>query len=63
MSQGLAAVKNGQVYLGVDYSNQLSPQAAGRPTLRIQSKDSFKYGLLITRFSHLPQPVCGGWPG
>ncbi|KAJ6782328.1 hypothetical protein PWT90_07800 [Aphanocladium album] len=66
ISQGLAAVKDGQVYLGVDHTNQLravDDGGPGRPTLRIQSKSSFKHGLVITRFSHLPQPVCGGWPG
>lgn len=63
ISRGLAAVKNGQVYLGVDYTNQLRADGAGRPSLRIQSKNSFRHGLVITRFSHLPQPVCGGWPG
>ncbi|OAR01228.1 hypothetical protein LLEC1_00180 [Akanthomyces lecanii] len=63
VSQGLASVQNGQVYLGVDYTNRLQSSGPGRPTLRVQSKSSFKHGLVITRFSHLPQPVCGGWPG
>ncbi|OAA52132.1 Concanavalin A-like lectin/glucanase [Cordyceps fumosorosea ARSEF 2679] len=65
INKGLAAVKNGQVYLGVDYTNTLPAQVSGpgRPTLRLSSKNSFKHGLVITTFSHLPQPVCGGWPG
>ncbi|XWX02403.1 hypothetical protein V2A60_010440 [Cordyceps javanica] len=65
INKGLAAIKDGQIYLGVDYTNQLrgQPGDPGRPTLRVQSKTSFKHGLVITRFSHLPKPVCGGWPG
>ncbi|EGX95212.1 GPI anchored endo-1,3(4)-beta-glucanase, putative [Cordyceps militaris CM01] len=65
INKGLAAVKNGEVYLGVDYTNQLPAQVKGpgRPTLRVQSKSAFKHGLVITRFSHMPQPVCGAWSG
>lgn len=65
VSQGIAAINNGEVYLGVDHTNYLNPDphGSGRPSLRLQSKQSFEHGLLITRFTHLPEPVCGGWPG
>ncbi|KAF1730597.1 putative endo-1,3(4)-beta-glucanase [Beauveria bassiana] len=33
-----------------------------RPTVRVLSKNSFNQGLVITKFTHLPEPVCGGSP-
>ncbi|KAK2612999.1 hypothetical protein QQS21_000928 [Conoideocrella luteorostrata] len=61
--KGLAAIKNGEVYLGVDHTTSLNASSAGgRDSLRIASRETFKYGLLIARFTHLPKLVCGGWP-
>ncbi|KJK73676.1 hypothetical protein H634G_11048 [Metarhizium anisopliae BRIP 53293] len=61
-SKGLTQIKNGEVYLGVDHTSLLDSSAEGRDSLRVISKDKFKYGLIVTRFSHLPSRVCGGWP-
>ncbi|KAM3496990.1 hypothetical protein MY10362_009641 [Beauveria mimosiformis] len=61
LDKGLVSVQNGKIYLGVDSKNELSPWS-NRATVRVQSKNSFKQGLVITRFSHLPEPVCGGNP-
>ncbi|EJP61245.1 Concanavalin A-like lectin/glucanase [Beauveria bassiana ARSEF 2860] len=61
VSKGLVSVQDGKIYLGVDY-NTRTYGAGYRNSLRVQSKNSFKQGLVITRFSHLPKPVCGGWP-
>ncbi|KAM3480670.1 hypothetical protein MY8738_004819 [Beauveria namnaoensis] len=61
LDKGLVSVQNGKIYLGVDSKNEL-PDVEDRATVRVQSKNSFKQGLVITRFSHLPEPVCGGSP-
>ncbi|KJK74971.1 hypothetical protein H634G_09805 [Metarhizium anisopliae BRIP 53293] len=62
-SKGLAQIKDDEVYLGVDYTNVLdaSPEG-GRDTLRVISKDTFKYRLIITRFTYMPKRICGAWP-
>ncbi|PMB67693.1 putative endo-1,3(4)-beta-glucanase [Beauveria bassiana] len=62
--KGLVSVKDNKVYLGVDFKTTLKNDNDGprRDTLRVQSKWSFKEGLVITRFWHMPKPVCGAWP-
>ncbi|KAK9434637.1 beta-1,3-endoglucanase [Metarhizium brunneum] len=61
--KGLAKIKDGEVYLGIDHTRVLNKTSAeGRDSLRVVSKKAFKYGLVITRFTHLPELVCGGWP-
>ncbi|KAM3501336.1 hypothetical protein MY10362_005625 [Beauveria mimosiformis] len=62
--KGIASVKDNKVYLGVDHETKLKNDEAGprRDTLRVQSKWSFREGLVITRFYHMPKPVCGAWP-
>ncbi|KAM3548281.1 hypothetical protein ARSEF4850_009503, partial [Beauveria asiatica] len=60
LNQGLVSVQNGKIYLGVDSKK---PSGWGeRPTIRVLSKNSFNQGLVITKFTHLPEPVCGGSP-
>ncbi|KAM3449475.1 hypothetical protein NHJ6243_009965, partial [Beauveria neobassiana] len=59
----MASVKDNKVYLGVDSETELDIVSAQRPAaLRVQSKESFREGLVITRFYHMPKPVCGAWP-
>ncbi|ODA76534.1 hypothetical protein RJ55_07804 [Drechmeria coniospora] len=59
----LARVRNDEVYIGVDHRTELDPnQDEGRRSLRLVSRNTYKHGLLITRFSHFPAAVCGGWP-
>ncbi|KAM4067143.1 beta-1,3-endoglucanase [Hirsutella rhossiliensis] len=54
---------NGDIYLGVDHENVIDPTGqGGRDTFRIESQKSYKHGLFIARFSHLPRAVCGTWP-
>ncbi|KAF1731227.1 putative endo-1,3(4)-beta-glucanase [Beauveria bassiana] len=62
--KGLVSVKNNKVYLGVDFETKLENNDNGprRDTLRVQSKWSFREGLVITRFYHMPKTVCGAWP-
>ncbi|KAM3428743.1 hypothetical protein MY4824_008654 [Beauveria thailandica] len=60
LDKGLVSVQNGKIYLGVDSKK---PSGWGeRPTVRVLSKNSFNQGLVITKFTHLPEPVCGGSP-
>ncbi|EJP66260.1 Concanavalin A-like lectin/glucanase [Beauveria bassiana ARSEF 2860] len=60
--KGLVSVKDNKVYLGVDFETKLENNDNGRDTLRVQSKWSFREGLVITRFYHMPKTVCGAWP-
>ncbi|KAF4457010.1 hypothetical protein F53441_1025 [Fusarium austroafricanum] len=34
----------------------------GRPSVRLESKESFQYGLFIADFQHMPISQCGTWP-
>ncbi|KAF4342217.1 mixed-linked glucanase precursor MLG1 [Fusarium beomiforme] len=34
----------------------------GRPSIRLESKDSYQYGLFIADFQHMPISQCGTWP-
>ena len=60
---GLVATQGTEVYIGVDHANTLDVKGKGRSSVRLESKKSFESGLIIAKFSHLPAPVCGSWPG
>ncbi|KAM3502187.1 hypothetical protein MY11210_009144 [Beauveria gryllotalpidicola] len=60
LDKGLVSVQNGKIYLGVD--SKKPSYREERPTVRVLSKNSFNQGLVITKFTHLPEPVCGGSP-
>ncbi|KAM3463279.1 hypothetical protein MY5147_009691 [Beauveria neobassiana] len=64
VEKGIASMKDNKVYLGVDAKTPLKNNETGprRATLRVQSKWSFREGLVITRFYHMPKPVCGALP-
>ncbi|KAF4443906.1 mixed-linked glucanase precursor MLG1 [Fusarium acutatum] len=34
----------------------------GRPSVRLESKESYQYGLFIADFQHMPISQCGTWP-
>ncbi|CAG7560202.1 unnamed protein product [Fusarium equiseti] len=34
----------------------------GRPSVRLESKESYQYGLFIADFGHMPISQCGTWP-
>ncbi|UNI21581.1 hypothetical protein JDV02_007557 [Purpureocillium takamizusanense] len=51
----------GVVRLGVD-SSRTYGQDQGRPSIRLESKQSFDDGLFIADFLHMPPSQCGLWP-
>ncbi|KID92149.1 Concanavalin A-like lectin/glucanase [Metarhizium guizhouense ARSEF 977] len=53
--------KTGVVRLGVDSTNTY-PLTAGRPSIRLESKEAFNHGLFIADFLHMPPSQCGVWP-
>ncbi|EHK45153.1 glycoside hydrolase family 16 protein, partial [Trichoderma atroviride IMI 206040] len=63
-AQGLAKItSNNEVYLGVDHQTVLKGSGfAGRNSIRLESTNSYKHGLIVARFSHLPANKCGSWP-
>lgn len=55
--------------MGVNYVDKLPfdeatgrGDGAGRPSVRIASKQAFTHGLFIGDFQHTPAGVCGTWP-
>ncbi|KAL3953449.1 hypothetical protein ACCO45_011405 [Purpureocillium lilacinum] len=51
----------GVVRLGVDSSRTYGLDQ-GRPSIRLESKESFNDGLFIADFLHMPPSQCGLWP-
>ncbi|KAF4972681.1 hypothetical protein FSARC_830 [Fusarium sarcochroum] len=49
------------VRLGVDSSRRYDLDE-GRPSFRLESKESYQYGLFIGDFEHMPPSQCGTWP-
>ncbi|KEY74214.1 hypothetical protein S7711_00370 [Stachybotrys chartarum IBT 7711] len=49
------------VTLGVD-SNNTYRLDEGRPSIRLESKESYNHGLFIADFLHMPPSTCGLWP-
>ncbi|KAF4470761.1 mixed-linked glucanase precursor MLG1 [Fusarium albosuccineum] len=49
------------VRLGVDSTNKYGLNE-GRPSIRLESKDSYQHGLFIADFLHMPPSQCGTWP-
>lgn len=62
-AKGLFSVngKTGSVRLGVD-SDNVYPLDQGRPSIRLESKDSYNHGLFVADFLHMPPSQCGLWP-
>ncbi|KAL2408930.1 putative endo-1,3(4)-beta-glucanase [Exophiala dermatitidis] len=49
------------IYLGVDWwSLNVTPD--GRPSTRVESKDTFNHSLWIADIKHMPGGICGSWP-
>ncbi|CAH0026757.1 unnamed protein product [Clonostachys rhizophaga] len=59
-SLGLAAIKNGAVYMGADYA-ETNP-SGGRKSVRVATKKAWTHGLFIGDFAHMPAASCGTWP-
>lgn len=49
------------VRLGVDSNNTFGLDE-GRPSIRLESKESYDHGLFIADFLHMPPSQCGLWP-
>ncbi|KAF4126622.1 WSC domain [Geosmithia morbida] len=47
--------------LGVDHTNTYALDQ-GRPSIRLESKETYDHGLFIADFSHMPPSQCGLWP-
>ena len=62
-AQGLYSVDSGTgvVRLGVDHTNMYEVDQ-GRPSVRLESKESWNHGLFIADFLHMPPSQCGLWP-
>lgn len=60
---GLFAVdpQTGVVRLGVDSKN-VYDIGEGRPSIRLESKQTYNHGLFIADFLHMPASECGVWP-
>lgn len=52
------------MYIGVEHSasSVYAPTAAGRKSVRLESKNVYNQGLVIADFSYFPKPTCGSWP-
>ncbi|TQS37549.1 hypothetical protein Golomagni_01971 [Golovinomyces magnicellulatus] len=51
-----------QVYIGVDYQNTYNVnEARGRPSIRLETKKTYQYGLFVFDLSHMPANTCGKW--
>lgn len=55
------ATKTGVVRLRADSWSTLYP-GQGRPSLRIESRQTYNGGLFIGDFLHMPAARCGVWP-
>ncbi|KAM0249219.1 hypothetical protein ACHAQJ_009125 [Trichoderma viride] len=54
--------RSGVVRLGVDSTHKYTPLDQGRPSIRIESKETYDHGLFIADFLHMPPSHCGLWP-
>ncbi|KAG8417995.1 hypothetical protein J3458_005441 [Metarhizium acridum] len=59
---GLATVKDKEVVLKVDSKSIVPTGRRGRDSVRLESKAKLSQGLMIARFTHLPESACGTWP-
>ncbi|KAK2069001.1 hypothetical protein P8C59_003611 [Phyllachora maydis] len=62
---GLAAIKNNQVYMGVDYKTNGLGTTKGRKSMRVSSRRAYTKGLFVADIEHMPASSkngCGLWP-
>ncbi|KKZ60180.1 endo-1,3(4)-beta-glucanase [[Emmonsia] crescens] len=59
-SAGIASNENNFVYLGVDHKN--IAKGSGRESVRLETKKTYKHGLIVADISHMPGGICGTWP-
>ncbi|RCI14062.1 hypothetical protein L249_8055 [Ophiocordyceps polyrhachis-furcata BCC 54312] len=62
-AKGLFSVdeNTGVVRLKVDHQHRYGPHE-GRPSIRLESKETYNHGLFISDFLHMPPSQCGLWP-
>ncbi|EEH42999.2 uncharacterized protein PADG_07819 [Paracoccidioides brasiliensis Pb18] len=60
VKDGLASDKNDFVYLGVDHTNIAT--GSGRKSVRLETRKTYKHGLIVADISHMPGGICGTWP-
>ncbi|PGH19217.1 hypothetical protein AJ80_04188, partial [Polytolypa hystricis UAMH7299] len=58
---GLIETRQDAVYMGVDHKSVVS-SGAGRKSVRIETKKTYKHGLIIADIEHMPGGICGTWP-
>jgi hypothetical protein len=58
---GLIGNNSGMVYVGVDSNNVYPLDSPGRPSVRLESKQTFTEGLFVLDLTHIPTG-CGIWP-
>lgn len=59
-NNGLINTKDAGVYIGVDHWNVASKP--GRQSVRLESTNTYKHGLVILDLTHMPSSTCGTWP-
>ena len=59
-AKSLAGIRNDQVYLAADSVTENTTN--GRPSIRVESTDSWTTGLFIADIAHMPGNSCGVWP-
>ncbi|OJD11364.1 hypothetical protein AJ78_07856 [Emergomyces pasteurianus Ep9510] len=57
---GLASNENNYVYLAVEHEKKASGR--GRESVRLETKKTYKHGLIVADISHMPGGICGTWP-
>lgn len=65
VAQGLVSINsNNQVILTADTNNTYNPDGSqgGRPSVRVESTESYNEVLVIGDFEHMPGSTCGVWP-
>ncbi|KAI1003614.1 hypothetical protein K3495_g4594 [Podosphaera aphanis] len=59
----LISINQGQqAYIGVDSTNTYDVNSHGRPSVRLETKKTYQYGLFVLDLAHMPSNTCGSWP-
>jgi len=58
---GYINTDGGSVYIGTDMKNNVPANVRGRDSVRISTKQAYRYGLFIMDLTHMPTG-CGTWP-
>ncbi|KAF2666324.1 hypothetical protein BT63DRAFT_55886 [Microthyrium microscopicum] len=61
-SRGLISSTSDYVIIAADATNVYPRSARGRPSVRIESINSYTTGLFVADIEHMPGNACGIWP-